>query len=132
MTSTELAPGLTGTIETTVTEADLASALGSGDVAVLGTPRMIALAEAATVRAVAGALTPGQTSVGTRIDVRHLSASPQGRRIKAMAELSELDGKTLKFRVEVHDDFGLVADGTLERIIVDRDRFIDRAKQTRS
>ena len=79
MSSSDLTPGLAGMIETTVTEADFASALGSGDVAVLGTPRMIALAEAATVKAVAGALGDGQTSVGTRVNVRHLAASPLGR-----------------------------------------------------
>lgn len=131
MNHSTLSPGLTGLVETTVTEQDLACALGSGDVTVLGTPRVIALAEAATVKAIASALAPGQTSVGTRVDVRHMAASPPGRKIRAMAELVEVSGKALLFRIEVHDDFGLVADGTVERFVVDRTSFMDRASQPR-
>lgn len=131
MNHSTLSPGLTGLVESTVTEADLACALGSGDVTVLGTPRVIALAEAATVKAIASALAPGQTSVGTRVDVRHLAASPLGRKIRAMAELVEVNGKALLFRIEVQDDFGLVADGTVERFVVDRTSFMDRASQPR-
>ncbi len=131
MNISELSPGLTGQIETTVTDQDLACALGSGDVTVLGTPRMIALAEAATVKAIASALAEGQTSVGTRIDVRHLAASPKGRKISAMAELVEVNGKALKFNIEAHDDYGLVADGTVERFVVDRAKFTERAHQPR-
>ena len=132
MSGNELAPGLKAEIETTVTAQDLALALGSGDVTVLGTPRMIALAEAATVRAVAGALEPGQTSVGTRIDVRHLAATPLGGHVRAVAELAETKGKALTFRVEVFDDYGLVEEGTVERFLVDRARFIERAQQPRA
>ena len=131
MNHSTLPPGLTGLAETTVTEQDLACALGSGDVTVLGTPRVIALAEAATVKAIASALAPGQTSVGTRVDVRHMAASPLGRKIRAMAELVEVSGKALLFRIEVQDDFGLVADGTVERFVVDRTSFMDRASQPR-
>ena len=131
MNHSTLSPGLTGLVETTVTEDDLACALGSGDVTVLGTPRVIALAEAATVKAIASALAPGQTSVGTRVDVRHMAASPLGRKIRAMAELVEVSGKALLFRIEVQDDFGLVADGTVERFVVDRTSFMDRASQPR-
>lgn len=126
------APGLKGQVETTVTEADLACALGAGDVTVLGTPRMIALAEAATVKAIAGALGEGQTSVGTRVDIRHLAASPLGAAIKASAELTAASGKALIFRIEVRDDYGLVAEGTVERFMVDRVKFIARASQPRS
>ncbi len=131
MSSSDLAPGLTGQIEATVTEADFAPALGSGDVTVLGTPRMIALAEGATVKAVASALAEGQTSVGTRVDVRHLAASPLGAAITASAELVAVSGKALTFRVEVRDDYGVVADGTVERFVVDRARFTERASQPR-
>ncbi len=131
MNSSELTPGLAGTIKTTVTEADFASALGSGDVAVLGTPRMIALAEAATVQAIATALAEGQTSVGTRVDVRHLAASPLGAAIEASAELIAVSGKTLTFRIEVRDDCGVVADGTVERFVVDHAKFTERASQAR-
>lgn len=127
MGHTELAPGLTGKVETTVTQADLALTLGSGDVTVLGTPRMIALAEAATVDAIAAALEEGKTSVGTRVDVRHLAATPEGREVRAEAELVSADGNALTFAVTVHDAKGKVAEGTVERFIVDRAKFIARA-----
>lgn len=131
MTATTLATGLRGKVETIVTEADLACALGSGDVAVLGTPRMIALAEAATVAALAGALEAGRTSVGTHVDVRHLAATPPGESVTALAELVAIDGRTLRFAVEVRDGHGIVADGTVERVVVDRQRFEDRARSPR-
>lgn len=132
MSSSELSPGLTGLVETTVTEQDLACALGSGDVTVLGTPRMIALAEAATVKAIASALAPGQTSVGTRVDVHHLAASPLGAAIKASAELAAVCGMALTFRIAVQDDYGLVAEGTVERFVIDRTKFLARASRPRS
>ena len=131
MSNTELAPGLMGEITTTVTAQDLACALGSGDVTVLGTPRMIALAEAATVAAIARALEEGKTSVGTSVAMRHLAASPLGRTITAKAQLTGVNGKALKFSVEVFDDFGLVGDGTVERVVVDFARFVERASQPR-
>lgn len=132
MSAIDLAPGLIGEITARVSEADLAPALGSGDVAVLGTPRMIALAEAATVRAVAGALAPGKTSVGTRVDIRHLAATPLDGAVRATAELVAVEGKGLTFTVTVHDEYGLVAQGTVERFVVDRDRFNERAAQPRA
>ncbi|MEY4159407.1 MAG: hypothetical protein RLZZ136_28 [Pseudomonadota bacterium] len=132
MDTQELIPGLAGEITTTVTAQDLACVLGSGDVTVLGTPRMIALAEAATLRAIASALTEGQTSVGTRVDIRHLAASPEGSQIKALAELYEVKGKVLTFRITVNDGYGLVAEGMVERIVVDRAKFTERAQQPRT
>jgi len=126
-----LVPGLKGEVRTVVTADDFASALGSGDVEVLGTPRMIALAEAATVQAIAGALELGMTSVGTHVDVRHLAASPMGRKIVATAQLTAVEGKALRFCIEVRDDFGLVADGTIARVIVDRRKFTERAQKPR-
>jgi len=118
-----LQTGLQGAAEMVVGEKDLAIALGSGDVAVMGTPRMVALAEAATVAALDGALEPGRTSVGTRIDMRHLAPSPVGRAVKAQATLARIEGKLLAFSVAVHDDGGLVGEGTIERVIVNREKF---------
>lgn len=127
----ELAAGLKGEVRTSVTREDFAVALGSGDVEVLGTPRMIALAESATVNALDGVLEQGMTSVGTLVNVRHLAASPQGRSITARAELVRSEGKALVFRIEVFDDYGLVGEGTVERAIVDRAKFAARAAQPR-
>ena len=112
--------------------ADTAAALGSGDVPVLGPPRLLALAEAATVKAVASALAPGQTSVGTSIRLEHTAASPVGMTVTITAELTVVDGRRLTFRVEAADAKGTVAGlGTVERVVVDRDKFLARLPETR-
>jgi fluoroacetyl-CoA thioesterase len=96
-------------------------------VPVLGTPRLLALAEAATVKAVAAALDPGQTSVGTSIRLEHTAASPVGMPVTVTAELTAVDGRRLTFRVEAVDASGTVAGlGTVERVVVDRDTFLAR------
>jgi predicted thioesterase len=118
-----LETGLKGVARIVVQECDLAIALGSGDVAVMGTPRMVALAEEATVAALDGALAPERTSVGTRVEMRHLAPSPVGRTVTASAELRSVDGKLLIFHVEVEDDNGPVGEGTIERVIVNREKF---------
>ncbi|HEY2522887.1 MAG TPA: hotdog domain-containing protein [Streptosporangiaceae bacterium] len=119
-------------ITVVVGEADTATALGSGDVPVLATPRLLALAEAATVRAVAGVLAPGQTSVGTSIRLEHTAASPVGMRVTVVAELTAVDGRRLTFRVEAADAAGTVAGlGTVERVVVDRAAFLARLPEAR-
>ena len=123
----EFAPGLTARVELTVTDADTAQALGSGDVPVLGTPRVLALAEAATVAATARQIPGGVTTVGTRAEVNHKAATPLGRRVVATATLAKVDGRKLLFEVEVHDGATLVAEVRVERAIVDRQRFIEKA-----
>src|ERR1700761_1108255 len=115
-------PGPKAGITTGVGPADTAAALGSGDVPVLGTPRLLALAEAATVQAVATALAPGQTSVGTSVRLEHPAPSPVGMRVTVTAELTAVDGRRLTFRVEAVDASGTVAGlGTVERVVVGRD-----------
>ncbi|HEY1488141.1 MAG TPA: thioesterase, partial [Micromonosporaceae bacterium] len=91
----DLQAGLTARVELTVTDADTAQALGSGDVPVLGTPRLLALAEAATVAATAAALRPGSTSVGTRVELDHQVATAIGHRITVLAILTKVDGRRL-------------------------------------
>ena len=126
------AAGQRAEITVVVGQADTATALGSGDVPVLGTPRLLALAEAATVQAVAGALAPGQTSVGTSIRLEHTAASPVGMRVTVSAELTAVDGRRLTFRVEAVDANGTVVGlGTVERIVVDRDKFLARRPEAR-
>ena len=125
-------PGPKAGITTVVGPADTAAALGSGDVPVLGTPRLLALAEAATVKAVASALAPGQTSVGTSVRLEHTAPSPVGMRVTVTAELTAVDGRRLTFRVEAVDASGTVAGlGTVERVVVDRDTFLARLPETR-
>ncbi|MFI7426909.1 thioesterase family protein [Micromonospora sp. NPDC049836] len=121
------APGLTARVELTVTDADTAQAVGSGDVPVLGTPRVLALAEAATVAATATRMPPGATTVGTRVELAHRAATPVGRTVVAQARLAEVDGRRLLFEVAVTDGDETVADGRVERALVDRQRFVERA-----
>ncbi|MFG3579483.1 thioesterase family protein [Micromonospora chersina] len=122
-----LAPGLTARVELTVTETDTAQSVGSGDVPVLGTPRVLALAEAATVAATATRLPSGSTTVGTRVELEHRAATPVGRTVAARAELVKVDGRRLTFEVIVTDGNEVVATGRVERALVDRQRFVERA-----
>ncbi|MEU4371009.1 thioesterase family protein [Micromonospora chersina] len=122
-----LVPGLTARVELTVTDTDTAEAVGSGDVPVLGTPRVLALAEAATVAATATRLPSGSTTVGTRVELEHRAATPVGRTVAARAELVKVDGRRLTFEVIVTDGNEVVATGRVERALVDRQRFVERA-----
>ncbi|MGW3208121.1 thioesterase family protein [Streptomyces sp. NPDC001135] len=111
-----------------VTDADTAVAVGSGDVPVLATPRLIAWLEAATVRAAAPLTGAGQTPVGTQVRIRHLRASPVGGRVEVSAETvaTGADGR-LTFAVRAVDASGrLVATGEIDRAIVDREGFLAR------
>ncbi|MEU7803273.1 thioesterase [Micromonospora arborensis] len=124
---TAFAPGLTAQVELTVTDADTAQAVGSGDVPVLGTPRVLALAEAATVAATATGMPPGSTTVGTRVELEHLAPTVVGRTVRAQALLATVDGRRLSFEVTVSDGDQTVARGRVDRILVDRQRFVERA-----
>ena len=121
-----LTPGLSGAAELVVAEPDTSIAIGSGDVPVLGTPRLLALAEAATVASVAAALEPGSTTVGHRVALEHRTPTPVGGRVRAEAVLIEVDGRNLTFRVTASDDDGPVGEGTITRVVVDRARFLAR------
>ncbi|WP_027660068.1 thioesterase family protein [Salinispora fenicalii] len=120
-------PGSTARVELTVTDADTAQAIGSGDVPVLGTPRILALAEAATVAAITRQLPGGATTVGVRIELDHRAATPVGRTVVARARLTEVDGRRLLFAISVTEGGSTVAEGRVERLLVDRQRFIERA-----
>lgn len=123
----ELRKGLRAELSVVVEEADTAARLGSGDVPVLGTPRLLALAEAATVKAVGPCLDENRTSVGTRVELDHRAAGPVGMRVTVEAELAEVDGARLVFEVSATDERGtVVGDGRVERVVVDRDRFLAR------
>jgi fluoroacetyl-CoA thioesterase len=123
--------GLRATVRAAVTEADTATAMGSGDVPVLATPRLLALAEAAAYAAVAPQLADGQTTVGTSVSLEHRRASPLGTEVVVEAELTEVDGSRLVFgfiaRVDGTDDDVVLGAGTVERVVLDRARFIARA-----
>jgi fluoroacetyl-CoA thioesterase len=118
--------GLRGTATYVVTEADTAFAIGSGDVEVLATPRLIGICEAATMHALAGHLDADATSVGMRIRIDHLQPTPVGASVTAEALLEKVDGRRLTFTVTVSDSGGLVAAGKITRAIVDRGRFLEK------
>jgi fluoroacetyl-CoA thioesterase len=122
-----VAAGLTARVELTVTDADTAQAMGSGDVPVLGTPRLLALAEAATVAATAAKLPPGTTTVGTRVELDHSAPSPVGATVTALATLAKVDGRRLLFEVRVTAGDATVAEARIERALVDRQRFVSKA-----
>jgi fluoroacetyl-CoA thioesterase len=123
----ELSAGLTAAVELTVTDADTAIAFGSGDVAVLATPRVIALVEEATVAAVAAHLEPAQTTVGTRVELDHHAPTLVGVTVVAEARLSAVDGRQLSFDVVLREGTAVTAQGRVDRVVVDRARFLARA-----
>jgi predicted thioesterase len=118
-----LRPGVAATATLLVTEADTALAMGSGDVAVLATPRVIALCEEATVAAVAAALAGGETTVGARVELDHLAPTPVGATIVATAVLESVEDRSLTFRVSAVQEGRQVARGVVRRVVVDRGRF---------
>jgi predicted thioesterase len=126
-----VAVGLRATITAEVTEADTAEALGSGDLPVLGTPRLLALAEAACIAAVAPALEAGQTTVGTAVSLEHRRPSLIGTPLEIEAELTEIDGRRLIFMFIAYGpgegDEAVIGAGTAQRVLVDVARFLARA-----
>ena len=118
--------GLTAKIDLTVTSDDTAEAVRSGDVPVLATPRIVALVEEAAVAAVAGQLAEGETTVSMRVQLDHLAPSAIGSTVTASAKLEKVEGRRLKFSVSVNDARGLVAAGKVTRVVVERERFMDK------
>jgi fluoroacetyl-CoA thioesterase len=123
----EFVPGLTARVELIVTDSDTAQTVGSGDVPVLATPRVLALAEAATVAATARLIPGGTTTVGVRAEVEHRAATPVGRTVAAQAVLTKVDGHRLVFEVTVLQGDRVVAEVRVERAVVDRRTFLERA-----
>lgn len=121
-------PGLHASAKLVVTDADTAIALGSGSVPVLGTPRVIALCEEASVLAVAEELPVGHTTVGMRVQVDHLAPTSVGSEVAAEATLEKVEGRRLTFTVSVSDHCGLVAAGKVTRVLVETERFLDKAR----
>ena len=119
--------GLVASVDLTVTDQDTALAMRSGDVPVLATPRVVALVEEATVRAVEQSLGGGQTTVGMRIELSHLIPVLVGQTVRAEATLERVEGRRLTFTVSVNGHQGLVAAGKITRVVVDREQFLEKA-----
>ena len=125
-----LRPGLSAAVELVVADSDTALALKTGDVPVLATPRVVTLAEEATVNAVEGELAEGTTSVGYRVQLDHLAPVAVGESVTAEAVLETIEGRRLTFRVSVKYRSGLVAAGRITRVAVEQERFLQRAAGT--
>lgn len=124
--------GAVATIARVVEAADTARSLGSGDLDVLGTPRLLAWCEEATVAALVGRLEPAQSTVGSRVELTHARASAVGVSVLVRAELVHVDGRLLRFDVVAEADSdgasAVVAHGQVTRVVVDRERFLGRLR----
>lgn len=120
-------PGSSAEVELTVGEADTAIALGSGDVPVLATPRVVALCEEASVAAIHATLGADETTVGHTVQLDHVAPTRVGRRVRAEATLMKVEGRRLTFNVSVNDARGLVAVGKITRVLVNTERFMEKA-----
>src|SRR3954470_14592562 len=125
----QLRPGLTGHTEIFVGTRDTAPHIGSGKIKVLATPIMVGLMEEAALNAVEGLLPPGYQTVGTRLDITHVAATPVGLHVIARAELTRVEGRRLTFRIWADDERDRIGEGTHERIIVEVVRFDARAQE---
>ena len=121
-----MSAGLKGEARLVVGNEDTARSLRSGDVEVLGTPRLVALLEEATVDAVDGCLDAGSTTVGMRVQVDHLQPTPVGAEVIAEAYLDKIEGRRITFTVTASDSGGLVAAGKVTRVVVDVNRFMSK------
>jgi predicted thioesterase len=120
--------GKTATTTATVTGQNTAKAVGSGSLDVFATPMMVALMERAACECLADALEPGQTSVGTRVDIEHTAASPIGAEITATATVADIDGRKIEFEVAANDSNGEIGRGKHTRVIVDEERFMAKVR----
>ena len=125
----KLSAGLKGEARLVVGDGDTARALGSGSVDVLGTPRLVALLEEATIDAVEGYLANGFTTVGMRVQVDHLQPTPVGAEVFAEAYLDKIEGRRITFTVTASDSGGLVAAGKVTRVMVDVNRFMSKCSK---
>ena len=122
-------PGLQGMAEQVVQAADTAAVLGSGSVAVFGTPALVALMEKAAAVAVQSALPTGTTSVGIHMAVQHQAPTPIGMRVHAVATLTQVDSRTLTFHIVARDDTEQIGEATHQRVLVNTDRFMRKADE---
>jgi predicted thioesterase len=125
-------PGLEAIVQERVTDAMTAASLASGDVPVLGTPAVLALAERAACAAINGELGEGETSVGTWVELSHMAPTPVGGTVTATARLTHVDGRKLAFDLSVSDGSGEIARGTHRRVVVEKERFVRSADERSS
>ena len=123
----EITVGMKGEVSTLVEREDTAKEVGSGDLLVYATPCMVALMEGAACEAIAEALSDTQTTVGTALNIEHLSATPVGLDVRAVAEVTSVEGKVITFAVTAYDEAGEIGKGTHKRVIVNSQKFLEKA-----
>ena len=126
---TRITPGLIGTAEIVVTPDQTAPFVGSGRIAVLATPVMINLIEAAALKAVEHLLPAGHQSLGIHLDISHTAATPVGLRVTATAEVLRVEGRTIMFRAQARDEREPIGGGTHKRVVVSVARFDERVQR---
>ncbi len=122
----EIKIGMYSTAETTVSAENLASTVGSGSLEVFATPMMTALMEKAAAAAVADAMENDETTVGTMLNIVHTSATPVGLKVSAYAEVTEINGREITFKVTAEDEKGEIGNGTHKRFVVFGQKFMDK------
>lgn len=124
-----ITPGLKGSATLVVGPEHTAAKVGSGVIPVLATPVMINVIEAAALAACEHLLPQGHQSLGIRLDVRHIAATPVGMKITAHAQITKIEGRTISFAVAVNDEKELIGDGVHERVVVNVVRFEERVRR---
>lgn len=123
----EITVGMKGEAATLVEREDTAAEVGSGSLLVYATPCMTALMEGAACEAIAAALKETETTVGTALNIEHISATPVGLEVRAEAEVTEVNGKVISFRLAAYDESGEIGHGTHTRVIVNNQKFLEKA-----
>ncbi len=123
----EITVGMKGEVFSFVEREDTAKEVGSGDLLVYATPCMAALMEGAACEAIAEALADSQTTVGTLLNIEHLSATPVGLDVRAEAIVTAVEGKVITFEVHAYDEAGEIGKGTHKRVIVNAQKFLEKA-----
>lgn len=118
--------GMKGKVQTVVEREDTAAEVGSGSLLVYATPCMVALMEGAACEAIAGELKETETTVGTELNIQHISATPVGLEVRAVATVTNLEGKVITFDVEAFDEAGPIGKGTHKRVLITAQRFLDK------
>ncbi len=122
----EIIIGMKGQAATLCEREDTAQEVGSGSLLVYATPCMVALMEGAACEAIAEAIPAGKTSVGTYLEISHLSATPVGLEVRAEAEVTAVEGNTVTFQVSAYDEAGKIGEGIHKRALVNAERFLEK------
>ena len=123
----EITVGMKGEVFTQVEREDTAKEVGSGDLLVYATPCMVALMEGAACEAIAQCLSDTQTTVGTALNIEHISATPVGLEVRAEAEVTAVEGKVITFSLRAFDEAGEIGKGTHKRVLVNSQKFLEKA-----